>query len=600
MRNVCRITLYSLLLLAVGLPVSAAAQGKKKAARAPVVMMSAEARADQKAIRSELTASGQPYRLDLANPLHYRLIMQILARGGESAKKSPELFQRIETARAEAVAELAKTSAAPRKAQPVPTNDPQPTQADLNFIATFSRSGSQAYQATGLSSVVGGSVVTTVVMELFDDTTGNVYATNGQTQYGQGVNFQVPVNGAIQEQNPTTRAQGLFSYVPTSNPNSPPVFVIQHYTDTLNPTDGCMLQPNYCVRNNGQCVSGQYQTSCTNKVTNTTPIKLCWYRMSQQECDYWNPTAHPTNFVFPLSGNVKFPNTVVAPASGIVSIYLQNPLKGGGCNVFFQQSALLNPANWTANGQSIAWNFPASAFPNTGECINYYDGVNVNLWMTAYVALQGSGGPPPFGTINFTSDRSQIGVPGVYIVPVLNIWQGCFAAGTEITMDDGKTTRPVEDFVADGREKVASGDGIARLISGTTIGTEPDKDMVRLVTANGRSLLVTQGHPIMLDSGKPVVATDLQAGDRVRTLEGPSELVTVMRERYEGKVHNLIVNLGGESHTDTIYANGILAGDANMQNEFVRMEAEKYRKDPRLARSRLPPEWLTDFDNHQN
>jgi hypothetical protein len=601
MRNVRRIALYSLLLLAAGLPAGAAAQDKENASRAPAVIMSAEAQADQKAIGSELTAAG-PHRLDLGNPLHYRLIQQMLARAGESAEKSPELFKRLEASHAEAAAELARTSAAPRKAEPLQTQDPQPTPVDLNFIATFSRVGSQAYQATGLSSILGGSVTSTVVMELLDDVTGRVYATASKSQYGQGVNLRVQVTGTTQDtQNPTTLVQGMFAYVPLSNPNAPPVVLIQHHTDTLNPTDGCMLQPNYCVRNNlNQCVTGQYQTTCTNKVTNTQLIKMCWNRLSQQECDYWNSPAHPTDFVFPLSGNVTFPNTVVTPATGVVNIALQNPQKGGGCNVYFQQNAVLTSQYWTVNGKSIAWNFPASAFPNKGDCINYYEGTNVVLWMSAYIALQGTGGPALYGTINFTSDLSRVGLPGVYIIPGLQIWQGCFAAGTEITMDDGKTMRPIEDFVADGQEKVASGDGIAKVISGTTIGIEPDRDMVRLTTANGRSLLVTQGHPIVLDSGKPVLAKALQVGDRVRTLEGASDLIAVTRERYAGKVHNLIVNLGGGSHNDTIYANGILAGDANMQNELVRMEAEAQRKDPRLARSRLPSEWLKDFDNHQN
>jgi hypothetical protein len=565
---------------------------------APVQVMSLEEQADQKAIAREL-APNAPHRLDIGNPLHYRLIRQILARAGETPQKSPEFFRRIELAHTERMAELARTNAAPQPAQPVLTGNPPSEPADLNFIATFSRNG-PGFQATGLSSILDGSIVTSIVMELYDDNTGTVYAHTGKEQYAQGENFAVQVTGTPGElKNPTSKAQGLFSYIPSTEPDSKPIFVIQQNTDTVNPTDGCMLQPNYCVRNElNQCVTGQYQTACTNKVTNTTPIKLCWYRFNQQECDYWNATAHPTNFVFPLSGNVQFPVTVVTPAAGIVYIALQNPLKGGGCNVYFQQGQTLNPANWTVTDKSIAWNFPASAFPNTGACINYYDGVMITLWMTAYVGLQGSGGPPPFGTINFTSDRSQLGVPGVYIIPALNIWQGCFAAGTEITLNDGQTTRAVEDFLGDGHETVATGAGVARLIGGTTVGTEPDKDMVQLATDNGHSLLVTEGHPIILADGTPVLAKDLKVGDSVRTLQGPAALVTLTRARYSGKVYNLIVGLGDDQHDGTVYANGILAGDAHLQNEFVRMAAETQRKDPSLARARLSSEWLTDFDNH--
>jgi hypothetical protein len=596
---------FSVVLLLAAVPLTSEAAhhhrtGAKVSRPRPARMqvMSAQELADEKAVARELT-SGLPYRLDVGNPLHYRLIRDILARAGETPQKSPEFFRQLELAHTQRTDELARTNATPPAAQAVLTANQPQEPANLNFIATFSRNGA-GFQATGLSSILNGSTVTSIAMELYDENTGTVYATNSGDQYAQGTNFAVQVAGTPSSlKNPTTRAQGLFSYIPLSNPGSPPVFIIQQNTDTINPTDGCMLQPNYCVRNgNNQC-TGQYQTTCTNKVNNVTPIKICWYRQSQQECDYWNPTAHPTNFVFPLSGNVQFPATVVSPPTGIVYIALQNPLKGGGCNVYLQQGPTLNPTYWTVNGQSIAWNFPAAAFANTGDCINYYDGVNITLWMSGYVGLQGTGGPPPFGTVNFTSDRSQIGVPGVYIIPGLYIWQGCFAVGTEITLDDGKTTRPVEDFVGSGIEKIATGPGASGLIGGTTIGTEPN-DMVRLTTANGHSLLVTQGHPIILANGTPELAKNLKVGDRVSTLQGPSALVAVAREHYAGKVYNLLVGFNDDVHNSTVYANGILAGDAHMQNYFVRMAAEAQRKDAKLARSRLPSDWLADYDNHQN
>jgi hypothetical protein len=62
-------------------------------------------------------------------------------------------------------------------------------------------------------------------------------------------------------------------------------------------------------------------------------------------------------------------------------------------------------------------------------------------------------------------------------------------------------------------------------------------------------------------------------------------------------VHNLLV--GSDADGGTLYADGILTGDAGMQNYYARLEAEKLRRDPRDARSRLPKEWLQDFDNHQ-
>ena len=62
---------------------------------------------------------------------------------------------------------------------------------------------------------------------------------------------------------------------------------------------------------------------------NTTPIKVCYYRGSQQECDYYNQSpAHPTNFVFPLHGTVRFDRDMFlnnGQPSGLVTITLENP-----------------------------------------------------------------------------------------------------------------------------------------------------------------------------------------------------------------------------------------------------------------------------------
>jgi len=586
-----------------------AAVATTPALAAPQALL-AEAQADMKALDAEVKP-GIPHRLDLANPLHYRYITETFKRAGKTPENSPQLFRTLENGRDIATAALQKNATRPNRALAVNAAASDGIQ-NLNFIATFSQdngTGSSpakaratlsatqpGYQATGISSVAGGTTSTSIVMELYEVETGKVYATKSGSQFSQGTDFRVQVEGQVPaaDGNPTTQAKGLFYYYPANaGPTDPPVVYVQTFQDTLNPTSACLNQPNYCVRNaSGNC-TGSYETSCTNTKANTTPIKLCWYRGSQQECDYWNSTAHPTNFVFPLSGSATFANTVVSPPAGVTSIYIQNPA-GGGCNVYFQQGTVLEQQYWTANGQTISWNYPASAFPNTGNCINYYDGTAANLWVTAYVALNGSQGQePPFGTLNFTSDRTYLGTPGVNIIPPLYIMQGCLAEGTEITLADG-SKRAVEAFTGKGGESVKSADGKTSEVRGTTQGTEPHP-MIRIKTDAGHDLLVTRTHPMILANGLPLQARYLRVGDELASLEGKARVTSLTLEDYKGKVHNLLTQPYPTS--GTYYAGGLLTGDANMQQSLASVGERTPLRSRAEIRASLPKEWLQDFDN---
>lgn len=567
--------------------------------------MTPEERDDIAAMEAE-TQAGIPYRLDLSNRRHYRFIMNTLARVGETPSKSPEFFRRLKKGHLRGTAANKAKNGMPSKAIMAINPSVAPAPQDLNFIAQFTaQSAPGSYRATGLSSVMGGTQATLISMELYDSN-NKVYATNqGRTsQYAQGTDFQVAVSGQVPSglSNTTTKAQGMFAYVPVNSTTGLPIVIYYRSDDTVDPTSPCMSLPNYCVRDGySNCVSGQYRTACTNTVDNRNPIKICWYRGSQQECDYWNGTSHPDNFVFPLAGSAQYPTAPVSPPIGFVNIALQNPIKGGGCNVFFKQLGALDPANWTVSGNSISWNYPATAFPNTGECINYYDGTSTYLWMTGSVALQGTATQPPgYGALNFTSDRTQIGVPGVSTIPGMYIMQGCFAEGVKITQGNGDP-RDVQDFTGNQDESVLTGSGSPIPVTGTTKGTEPHKKMVRIKTANGHELLVTSTHPIITEEGKPVMAKDLKRGTLVKTKEGPSRLVSVTRERYAGKVYNLLLGSKqeGEDTGATLFANGIVAGDSRMQAYHERIEHEKLAKNPAEALKRLPKEWVRDFSNHR-
>jgi hypothetical protein len=569
-------------------------------AEADVAPMSKQEKDDIQYLRDNLKP-GAPYRLDLSNPIHYRYVTSALKRAGEGPELSPHFYKLL---RAASLSKSGDSDAKPQMAIVTGVNG-SPMPQDLNFINILTlKSSPGTFLANGVSSVEGGTSRTVVVMELYTVADLQVYSTNSGSTSTTGNYFQEPVNGTVPsaQADKTTSSVGLFQYVPTGSTQM--VSLVYRTDDTVNPTAACMLTPNYCVRNGTNCVGGQYQTTCTNTVANTTPIKVCYSRGSQAECDYYNQSpAHPTNFIFPVQGNATFAANVVNPVAGTVVLTLLNPNKGGGCYLNFNGQpppALITSANWTAAGQVATWNYSAAAFPDPTNCLEYYNSTDTIMTMQGSVALQGSTSPPTppgFGSFTFTSDRSQIGQPGVYIIPPIQIQQGCFASGTRIRMAAGEGERYVDSFLAEPNEIVRTVSGEGRRVITTTSGIER-KPMIRIKTANGRELLVTRTHPIITSSGA-LMAADLKTGMKVLTENGESPLVSVLEERFTGKVYNLRVEVDEHAPLEqsAVYANGILAGDLRGQLMLEQAAAARLN-DPVEARKHIAAEWREDHDRH--
>ena len=96
---------------------------------------------------------------------------------------------------------------------------------------------------------------------------------------------------------------------------------------------------------------------------------------------------------------------------------------------------------------------------------------------------------------------------------------------------------------------------------------------------------------------RPERAADLIPMVRVLPGEGPSRLVTVGREEYKGTVYNLKVGSGAELQSigkdqTTVYANGFLVGDAQIQGD-----AESAELAASSQPAPLPARWRTDYQN---
>lgn len=165
-----------------------------------------------------------------------------------------------------------------------------------------------------------------------------------------------------------------------------------------------------------------------------------------------------------------------------------------------------------------------------------------------------------------------------------------------IEMSDGRSV-PIETIkTGDLVSNHFDHDGFALTVVDTLKGIEIPP-MVRIEDERGKSLLMTAKHPIDVVGRGMVMAERLKVGDVVTTKNGPSRLVSVTREKYTGSVHNLRVGSGSElqgvgADSTTVYANGFLVGDSQVQAKYESIElATTNRPNP------LPMRWRKDYLN---
>jgi len=356
------------------------------------------------------------------------------------------------------------------------------------------------------------------------------------------------------------------------------------------------------------------------KVTITGPknsvadecISVCLNRTWTGDCDY-DLTGTQWAFKIPLSGSVSLstPNYIfnmtqilaykagTAPG-GQIRVVLADV--GGGCDVdsnnalFLPMQQFWNSVTISLDGRTMSWNMTgANAALFDSSCRQVQDSVELamNISLPWIQTTSAQSGTSPL----FLTNNPGKGTPDF---PCINVTNSCLAAGTVIQLADGRGA-PIEsiqtgDQVFNPFEKTRTSLTVADTAKG--IETVP---MVRIKDEKGRSLLMTEMHPIQVVKRGMVTAKHLKAGDMVLTQSGPSRLVRVTREKFDGTVHNLKVGTDVETRslgTDqtVVYANGFLVGDGQIQSKYESLELSANKRQGSPLK-RLPPSWHRDYMN---
>jgi hypothetical protein len=566
-------------------------------------------RADLAYVHRLLPTGGVPVTLNHADDRQHRFVLARLKLAGKTPDNAPELFKGVADLRAQHIAQglaakhgVAEIHVAPRTVAPGIEDSHRITSLDLVNDGTQLQVASMASIHTTLThgyvdaeaDVPDGDVLSPIsdlaFVQVFGPmpyaspaALGNLAETNSDTLIGSSMLIEDSVaNGHVER------------FVSLARPRVD-VFNAPVITGPIDATgDGCI---NVCVnRGNNDC-----DYNLVNNVTHEFLLPIQG-NISIKPSLFAQGYRIDSNRVAQFAAGTATDSSVPpAPdAGGDITVTLTN--LGGACGMQNATLAIPEQQFWQTatvsnGGQTLDWNMTGANLADFGlACAVAQDHVQLD------VAIE-----VPFvdgnGHKSMTSILISNGPHPSPSQPPLNacfhVIDSCLAAGTMIEMADGRA-RAIQN--------VHSGDKVfspydhadaALAVMDTTKGTEPIP-MVRITDEHGKSLLLTETHPVQVPGRGMVASKYLTLGDVVMTKSGPSRLVHVSRERFTGTVHNLKIGNKAElaklgKDETAMYANGFLVGDAQIQK--ARDLAELSQVGRPAAVARVATRWRKDYEH---
>lgn len=562
-----------------------AAWAASPAAKDPRAAPRAAMQADLPFLTAKVRASGKAsLKLNFADNVQYRFVKNRLAASGKTAQNSPKLFERLDWVRRQQLL----------GAEPEPSKVATGLET-LHLITQLSQSSGDLFVESH-STIPGGSVYTYLDAGLWegpDDNLTSLGDLGDDEEYGQGTAV------FARAQARTVGDPCAKSYTGDSlkcELDKAGAFGCTYAAESIPPT--C---PTYTVT---------FEKPVDRPDDTDTDLVVCLDR-SNADCDYFKENTNQ-QIRMPLKGRITFSSAITPsptdstkpkldPALYINSISMGND--GGGCPALSAEQFLAHPnTRIVGGGKGLEWDIDWANYGPPEACFKNQD--KVHLFFVLPVYLNGFTRALPVAL-------KPASYNGSYDPTLLSFRFSCLAAGTKIRLVDG-SNRAIETIsnhesirsrIA-GSMRASNGLQLASLpnaplsVVDRSIGVET-LPMVRLVDAQGHSLLLTEGHPVFTDHG-PILAGKLQKGDVVLTEGGPSRLTEVAREPYGGKVYNLKLGTGDElaafpGAQTSMFANGILVGDNRMQTAM--QNEANHRPVPTLAQ--IPREWRQDYLHSQ-
>lgn len=555
-----------------------------------------------------LMPAGAKATLNHADDRQHRFVLARLKMAGKTPENSPELFKGIEDLRAKQIAQGLKSKQAVAAIHVEPHDAPQTIQDVHRLIAVDIVNSGTRLKVAAMASVHQTLTHGYVDAGPWDDTGMQI----GDLQFVEvfaPMPYASPValGDLSQTRRDTVIGDSLLVEDSVANGHQ------ELYTFQARPRQNLLNTP---------VVTGPIDGN------HDGCINVCVSRVNA-DCDYNLVGNALHDFLLPIQGNVSLnPNFFaqgyridtnriaqyaagtaldnnIPPqpdAGGNITVTLTN--LGGGCSSTNPNNTLTLPEQlfWQTvtvsnGGQTLNWNMSGVNLADFGiACAVPQDHVELDISVEVpYVDGNGNKGIVPLYISNgVNSQPSAPPIPSCF-----HVIDSCLAAGTLIEMANGRSV-PIESIHA-GDQVFSPYDHAdsALAVMDTTKGTERIP-MIRIKDEHGRSLLLTETHPVHLPGRGMVMGKYLNVGDVVTTKDGPSRLVHVSRERFTGTVHNLKVGDRSElaalaKDQTAVYANGFLVGDTQIQkaNDLAEL-AQVGRPGPTM---RVSTRWRKDYEH---
>ncbi|WP_194868162.1 Hint domain-containing protein [Pseudoalteromonas sp. PPB1] len=269
---------------------------------------------------------------------------------------------------------------------------------------------------------------------------------------------------------------------------------------------------------------------------------------------------------------------------------------------FFARELTLKYEKWNGIDRTvISWDIPQNegVFGDATLFGRYQDTHWIMHFALDHVIRPGR---PPLtasfviGSSDMDSGWQDIGHPQMQIV------YSCLAEGTLITLPNGKQL-PIEQLeVGDqvlGASEFSPANHLALTIEDISVGVETIP-MVQLRTKSGKTLLLTESHPVVMQSGKAVWASKVEQGTQILTENGLEMITHIEEVEFTDKVYNLRLGRGNDDpdyqpdESFSMFANGLQVGDLAMQSEHEFSNEIETTED---VLNRLPQAWHQDYLN---
>lgn len=547
-----------------------------------------EEQSDIKKILSE-SKSGIPLTMDLSKSHHYRHVIRMLQRQGFTTKNASMLFKTIK-----GISKTHKTAPPSQKLTLLQTG----TVGSWENLGAITNMGPTTqdgltYQASGVTSVVGGSIQTTMQLVMLNGTTKqSIGATSSVSQMGEGEDLVLTAIGTMPgTSQPSDTVVGLLTYFVQPKDGGPYAQTVQLAQNIVFP----QAPPKVTY-------PAQQAAHSANSF-----ILVCLSRASgnQADCDLgpYEPATGTPIVQFDMEGKVDYLGVPVTPltATNTSTQFFVWKNDGGSCLMNAQN--ILD--NMMVNGSSILWGMSSSGTPvtpstwrpqfagnggSTNPCWAVNDRIDLSFMVAPTTSTSGGYQVPAFITTlqnNQPWNTTQI--------KYLEFQWGCLLPGTKVTMAD-HSLKNVEEIVV-GDSVIANPDQKPRKVFTTFYGNE-HKNVYYLTDSKGHTVALTETHSVLLTDGRVVLARQLAKGQEIYTLDGIAKIESVDKRLYAGKVYNIGVENGARpDHTDnSFYAEKVMVGDSSMQEHWE----SYYRKKHEDIMTRLPKEWLMDYLNFKD